>query len=458
MFKKFKIFSALLVVASFPVASLSTASGASAASAPAPLESVAVATADGPLFLTVDALVAQVRSQSPQVLFERESVRRALEQSFQAKAALLPQIALTASQTRQQFGRGFAGGRFDSPAFNSFGVRLEGTLSIIDTNSYANYRLAQLSHTIAEKEFEIAVQDILDQALMLYFAQLRDLRQVEIIEGNIERNQGLLALARQRFDAGVTIRIDVTRAEVRVRTEARSLMEAQTEVANSMLQLKALLDLDFDRTVSLDRSMIEDIKPPSTLKRYAVKGELIDQRPELWSQAKQLEQSRLASRAASWQRLPTVEVFGDFGYDSGEALDGDHAESWIVGVRASIPIFEGGRIAAKKREARAAVRQNEYLMRDLHNRIEREYRIAMLEMDSRYEQMGMARDEIRLGSDEVEQAEERYREGLADNTELINAQQRLADAEQSNLRAMYLYGLGRLAFARSIGAVERVLD
>jgi outer membrane protein len=452
MFKKFKIFSALLVVGSFLVASLS------AASAAGPLESVAVATADEPLLLTVDALVAQVRSQSPQVLFERESVRRALEQSFQAKAALLPQIALTASQTRQQFGRGFAGGTFDSPAFNSFGVRLEGTLSIIDTDRYANYRLAQLSHTIAEKEYEIAVQDILDQAVMLYFMQLRDLRQVEIIEGNIERNKGLLALTRQQFDAGVTIRIDVTRAEVRVRTEERSLMEAQTEVANSMLQLKALLDLDFERTVSLDRSMIEGIKPPSTLKRYAATGDLIEQRPELSSQAKQLEQARLASRAASWQRLPIVEVFGDLGYDSGEAFDGDDAEAWIVGLRASIPIFEGGRIAAKKREARAAVRQNEYLMRDLHNRIEREYRIAMLEMDSRYEQMGIARDEVRLGGDEVEQAEERYRAGLADNTELIDAQQRLADAEQSNLRAMYLYGLGRLAFARSIGAVERVLD
>jgi outer membrane protein TolC len=155
-------------------------------------------------------------------------------------------------------------------------------------------------------------------------------------------------------------------------------------------------------------------------------GRLIEQRPELASQAKQLEQARLARRAASWQRLPKVELFGDLGYDSNEAFDGDDAEAWIIGLRASIPIFEGGRIAAQKREARAIVRQNEYLMRDLHNRIEREYRFAMIEMDSRYEQMGIARDEIRLGGDEVEQAAERYREGLADNTELIDAHQRLA--------------------------------
>lgn len=453
MFKEFKTFSALLSVCLLPAIVMA------GETAPNPIAAEAAERSlDEALFLGIEDMVDRVRSQSPQVLFERESVRRALEQSFQARAKLLPQVSLTALQTRQQFGRGFAGGTFDAPPSNSFGVRVEGTLSIIDTARYADFRLAQLGHAIAQMEYEVAIQDILDQAVMLYFTQLRDLRQVEIIEGNIQRNVELVALAKQQFDAGVTIRLDVTRAEVRLATERRALMEAQTEVENSILQLKALLDLDFDQVVLLDRSVVDGVKPPPALKRYAAMGDLIEQRPELASQAKQLEQARLASRAASWQRLPKVELFGDLGYDSNEALDGEEAEAWIIGLRASIPIFEGGRIAAEKREARAAVRQNEYLMRDLHNRIEREYRIAMIEMDSRYEQMGVARDEIRLGGDEVEQAGERYREGLADNTELIDAHQRLADAEKSYLRAIYLYGLSRLAFARSIGAVERVLD
>ena len=130
----------------------------------------------------------------------------------------------------------------------------------------------------------------------------------------------------------------------------------------------------------------------------------------------------------------------------------------MAGIEASIPIWEGGRIAAETREAKAAVRQNEYALRQLHNRIEREFKYAILEMDSRYAQIEIARDEIRLGKDEVEQARERYNEGLADNRELIDAQQRLADAENSHLRAIYLYGLSRLAFARAIGSVERVLD
>mgnify|MGYP001547695142 CR=1 FL=1 len=172
----------------------------------------------------------------------------------------------------------------------------------------------------------------------------------------------------------------------------------------------------------------------------------------------QLDQAILTNKSTRWQRLPTVDLFAEWGYDSNEAFDREKGEAWIVGIQASMPIWEGGRIAAENREAKATVRQNEYAMRQLRNSIEREFKFAMLDMDSRYAQIEIARDEIRLGMDEVEQARERYHEGLADNRELIDAQQRLADAENSHLRAIYLYGLSRLAFARAIGSVERVLE
>ena len=451
MFREYKTFSVIIFAAMLGSVAISDAS----------VGSMAVVETNLPqseaLFLTVDEVVVRVKSQSPRVLFERESVQRALEQSFQQRATLLPQLSIRTQQTRQQLGSGFAGDDFESPPFNSFGARVEGTQTVFDPVKYANFRLAQLAKAVAEYDYEVVVQDILDQAIQLYFTHLRDLRRVEIVQGNIERDTELLELARNQFDAGVAIKIDVTRAEVRIATERRSLMEARALVEDSILQLKSLLDIDQDREVLLDRSIIEDIKSPPSLKNYAGMDDLTERRPELASQQRQLDQARLARRAASWQRLPNVELFGEWGYDSDEAFDSDEKEAWLVGVRASIPIFEGGRIASEKREAKAVVRQNEYLMRDLNNRIEREFRFAMIDMDSRYAQIEIARGEIRLGRDEVAQAEERYREGLADNRELIDAQQRLSDAENSHLRAVYLYGLSRLAFARAIGAVERVL-
>lgn len=413
---------------------------------------------ESPRVLSIDAMIERIKTESPRVLYEKETVLRALERSFQQRAALLPQLSIRAEQSRTQFGSGFSGGGFSGPAFNSFTSRVVGTQTIFDTQKYADYRLAKLDEAVAGNDYEVALQDILDQAVQLYFTHLRDLRQVEIVQSNIKRYSELLDLARDQFDAGAVVKIDVTRAEVRVATEQRSLMEAEALVQESILQLKALLDFDLDRELLLDRSIIEGIKAPPSLKKYANQVKLVELRPELQSRQLQLDQARLARKAAAWQRLPSIELFGEWGYDSDEVFDGREQEGWVVGLRADLPLFEGGRIEAERREAIAAERQREYAMRDLVNRIQREFRYAMIDMDSRYSQIEIASDEIRLGRDEVEQATERYREGLADNRELIDAQQNLADAENSHLRAIYLYGLSRLAFARAIGSVERVLE
>jgi len=411
-----------------------------------------------PLHLSVQDVIDRVKSENLELLIQKESVRRALEQTYQRRAALLPQFSARAQQMRTQLGRGFAGGNLDAPPFNSFGSRIEGSLSLVDAERYADFRIAKLSHAIEQFDYEVAVQDLLDQAILLYFTQLRDLRRIEIIQGNLEREQRLLDLAQQQFDAGVAVKIDVTRAEVRLATVKRSLMEAETAAEDSVLLLKDLLDIDLDQQIILDRSLVDAVKSPPALKRYGRMAELTELRPELKSQEMQLDQAELAERAVTWQRLPKLELFADWGYDSDEAFDGEEGEAWMVGIEASVPIWEGGRISAEKREAQAAVRQNEYATRQLRNEIERQFKFAMLDMDSRYAQIEIARDEVRLGKDEVEQARERYNEGLADNRELIDAQQRLADAENSHLRAIYLYGLSRLAFARAIGSVERVLE
>ncbi len=403
-------------------------------------------------------LIERVNSRNLELLLRNEGVRRALERTYQERAALLPRIGLRGEQRRTQLGQQFGALVGGPDRFNNFDARVEGSLALFDAQRYADYRIAKLAYAIEQMDYKVAVQDVLDQAIFVYFTHLRDLRSVEILEGNLAREMSLLELARQQFGAGVAVKIDVTRADVRVATARRSLMEAKTQADDSRLQLKTLLDLELDQPVTIDRSIVAGIEAPPRLDRYGRMRQLTDGRPELERQSRLLEQAQLAERAAGWQRLPSIDVFAEWGYDSTGPFNGERAEAWLAGIRATLPIWEGGRIAAEQREAKVAVRQNELASKQLRNEIQRQFEFSLLEMDSRYEQIEFARDEVRLGMDEVTQARERYEEGLADNRELIDAQQSLADAELSHLRAIYLYGLSRLAFARAIGAVERVLE
>ena len=445
MFREYKTFAQILIIS---LSLMNSSVGEESAQIPA----------NGPLRLSIDDVFKRIKNENLEVLISKESVQRALEQSYQRRAVLLPQFNIRSVQTRRQLARGFTSEEFDTPPYNSFGARVEASVSVFDTQQYADFQLAKLNYAIEQLQYAVVTQDYLEQAILLYFTHLRDLRSIEIAKENLGREEALLALARQQFDAGAAVKIDVTRAKVRIAIERRQLMEAEVDVLDSALLMKALLDIDLDREIDLDRSIISKVVAPPSIKKYGSQEVLTELRPELQSQRKAIEQAELTKKAVKWKRLPTVELFADWGYDSNHALDGDEGEAWLIGVRAYMPIWEGGRIASEQREAAAAMRQNEYQMRNLRNQVVLQFKLALVEMDSLYSQITIAGEEVRLGQDEVKLATERYREGLGDNLELIDAQQRLSDAERSELRALYLYGLSRLAFARSIGAVERVLD
>lgn len=410
------------------------------------------------LFLSLESAVARLQAQSPRMLLQKESVRRALERSNQVRSELLPQFSLSATQTRQRYGNTFGLGALSGNPRNNFGARVEARQVLFDGVKYSEFKAARVARDVAEFDFEVAREDLVELTAQLYYTQLRDLQRIEIVASNLERDRALLELARRQFEAGVAIQLDITRAEVRVATQQRLLMEAHTQAADSSLQLKSLLDFDLDQELRLDRSSFDSLMAGSAVPTDTQFSAQAEQRPELRAQRMALRQAQIAQRTAKWERLPKLEAFGEWGYDSTEIFDQQEQEAWLVGLSISVPIFEGGRIAAQRRAAQALVRQNEYRLRELENEVKREFRFSRIDMDSRRAQIAIAEAEVRLGQAEVAQAEERYRKGLADNRALIDGRQALSDAENSHLQAAYLYALSRVAFARATGDVERFFE
>jgi outer membrane protein TolC len=407
------------------------------------------------LQLSLDEALERVREQNPLVLFNREGVRQALEQTFRDRSQLFPQVSLRTAQDRRRSARSFGGGTAQPFHANTFDLKLEGSVALINSQNYANFRIAEIAYQIRQRDFESVMEDFLEQTAVLYFQQVRDQAQIQLVESTIERDKQILQLTRDQREAGVATAIDVTRAEVRIAREERTLIQQEANARASMENLKALLDLPATTQLSLTDPLLDEASlPDAELAQMRDQRTQVLQRPELLGGNLLLEQARLARRAASWQRLPTVELFGNIGYETERAFDSDMERGWLIGIRASMPIFEGFRIAAEKRQADAAIRANEFILRDLENSLMRDYQIALNEVDSRFRQLPIAEKEVSLAAEELRLARERFTQGVADNRELIDAQQALAQAEDGLLEARFLYGLSRVAFARAVGAVR----
>ncbi len=90
--------------------------------------------------------------------------------------------------------------------------------------------------------------------------------------------------------------------------------------------------------------------------------------------------------------------------------------------------------------------------KDLADQVVAEVRGALLDLDSGREQRAIADERMRLALAEVDQARERFVNGVAGNIEVLNAQSSLVRARDAVIDARFGVAAARVALARAAGA------
>lgn len=416
----------------------------------------------GPIALNIQTVLERVEADNLEVLLNREGIEEALQIVRQRRGSFFPRLDVNVSQSRSQFvnvGRGFdfAGSDPVTPPTNRFDAALRANLSVVDTNLIASYRSAKLGYAITQLDYETLLQNVMEATATAYFDHLRNQSRLEAIQANIARNQSLLNLAQDRLDSGVATQIDVTRAEVALAQSEQDLLQQETALLGSDLRLKQLLDINLDRTILLDPLQERLEEAPENQPRLNLE-EILENRSDYQSAIVTQERQVLARKAAVWQRFPQIEIFGNYGVASDEAFSGSYENAWSAGIQLSVPIFEGFRIQAERLEAESRIRSQEFVIRRLEQEVGSTYRLFRKQVQSRYDQILVAKKSRDLSRKELELATTRFEQGVADNTEVVDAQQNLAAAEDNYIEALYQYGLARLALARTLGDVRTVVN
>lgn len=408
---------------------------------------------EGVLSLSLDSLSERIEAENPRILLNREAIEQAIAERQQRRSKLLPEIDLRALQQRSRRPLSREGAQGVGSINDFHEVKAVGELTLFDARNFAEWRAAEAGIEVSRQAYQSVFQEILFAAFESYLTHLRDLDRMEVINANIERDKVLLELARRQLDAGVATEIDLTRAEVSLARNMGERLRARTEVLRSELTLRRLLNIDASLELQLERLRMDFSakEPPFS---DLLLGHIED-RPEFREAEERLRQLERAEQGASWQRLPSFSIIGEYGYGSERIFDGDASETWLAGAILSIPVFEGGRISGERREAAARVRGQEFFLRDLRLELERSFRFVRKNIDFLQDQVEVSKEEAALASKEMSLARARFEKGLGDNQEVVRAQAALVAAEDGLVEAIYQYQLGLLQLARESGEVRR---
>jgi outer membrane protein TolC len=327
-------------------------------------------------------------------------------------------------------------------------------MAVFDLRKWADYKMAKKGYQISNASYQDLLQDVLAASGQAFFNYLRDLTRSEVIEANITRDTVLLELAQAQFEAGVAMRLDVTRAEVRLAEDIREKLEQETRVLRSETELKRLLNYDYVKPLALSRRQgavaPEDLNVPLDW--------ILSKRDDYHAAQLETERAKLERKAAGWDQLPSASVFGDYGYASSDVMSSRKDNVWQIGVELSMPVFEGFRIRSNKLRTNAIVREKAYYIQDLTKRIEQEYLVGSQNLKSRYKQIAITQKKLELSQEELELARDRFANGVADNRDVVDAQNGLALAQDEYIDAIYQYNLGRLSLARILGNVWLIVE
>jgi outer membrane protein TolC len=122
----------------------------------------------------------------------------------------------------------------------------------------------------------------------------------------------------------------------------------------------------------------------------------------------------------------------------------------------NVPLFTGGRIGAQRARAELEIQKVSQQEREQRNQIALQVKTAIAQMAAARSEVDVAKLAVGLANEEVTQARDRFQAGVADNIEVITAQDALARANDNQIVALYRYNQARADLARATGQMEAV--
>ncbi len=378
---------------------------------------------------------------NPDLQAQRSALRAVRSDITIARSDRFPSMGLTGSTSRYDSGEGGTTNRRD------LGVSVRQTL----------YRGGRVSAGVsaAESDFiahaaalDAARSDLILAVRQGWYQAAQARRLVISFEQGLERSRLNLEYAEAQLLAGLGIRTDVLRARVDVSAAELDLTEAGNAVESARAALNTLMGQSPAQPLELAPDSDEEPLPPlppwEELRRTA-----LETREELRGAQARTARQEAVVRIARGGFLPTVNADG--GMNWGVTGSQDPKDSWSVGLALSLPLFEGFATSAEVQSQKALLEASRFDEQTAQQQIEREVWEALLSEGAATRTLGNARALFEAAQENLEAAQESYRQGLSSMIALVDARTAFTDAERILIQAEYGHRIAYAVLDRAIG-------
>lgn len=363
----------------------------------------------------------------------------------QSKAALFPSLSGSISQryTNSQSPDGNGDYHYEGLFNGQYTLNANWTIynGGINKNNIKQAKLQKEAQSLTTENIQNETEIAITQAYM----------QILYSRESIKNNQNIVASdsvqleqTKVFLDAGSITRSEYAQVEAQYSADKYNLIQAQNSFESYKLQLKQLLEMEYDEEIDIVFPEINDedvlLFIPS---KYEVYKRALVIMPEIANSKVNIKLANLNKSTAKAGYLPTVSVTGSIG--SGNIFNNSPSFATqigrnfnqTVGVTVSIPIFDNKQNSSNVKRAELDIQTAQLNLMDTEKTLLKTVENLYQDAVAGQSQYRAAKDQVKSSELSYHLVQEQYALGMRNTVELTTEKNNYANALQSLLQAKY---------------------
>jgi len=378
-----------------------------------------------------------------------------IERLPQGKAGLLPTIGLSANTTWNDVeSRSRATGNTTSASYNSNGWGLSLSQPLFRWQNWTGYKQAGLAAASAELQLAQAGQDLIVRVTQAYFDVLLAQEALATAQAQKVATAEQLESAKRNFEVGTATITDTHEAQARYDLIVAQELAAENDLAVKRQTLRTLTGKEPGSLKGLKPALRIGRPQPEDIGQWVGFAETDNLGVQLARTAFEIAGREIEKQRAG--HYPTLDLVATHGKSSSafSSTGGYDSKSRTIGLQLAVPLFAGGAVVSKEREA---VALNEKARADLDNarrQAQLAARQAYLGVNAGLAQVraleaGLASSQLAVESNKLG-----YEVGVRINIDVLNAQTQLYDTRQKLAKARLDTLIAQLKLKSAAGSLS----
>ncbi len=388
----------------------------------------------------------------------RAARQAGLEKLPQGRSTLMPSVNLSANSTLNDQTMQYQATPPTAPAsgnyrYNSHGYGVNLVQPLFRQQNWLAYTESELQVMQAEAQFRIAEQDLVLRVAQAYFDVLIAQDSVQLAAAQKTAISEQLEQARRNFDVGSATITDTLEAQARFDLTGAQQIAVQNDLEIKRRALQQLINAMPQDLKPLGKEFKLEAPQPADMEKWVDDALLHNPQLAAAKAAAELAEKEVARNRGG--HYPTLDLVANYSknYANGGTFGASDTTSKSVGVQLNMPLFQGGAVNSRWREAEANRERGKQELENARRSVATQARQAYLGVASGIAQVQALQQALASSENVLEASKLGQDVGVRTNLDVLNAQQQLYATRRDLYQSQYNYLISQLRLKAAVGVL-----